>query len=154
VNRRAAARRALALLGAAILIAMLAGCAGARAGGGGTGHPQSITGKWQLVSGSDKDGSILPGNADVTFTFDGQTSGGHGPCNSFGAATTGTTTGAVTITIGIHTEIACVGTNPDPNTTEARYFTALDKVTTAAMTNGNLVLTGGGDSLQFTRAKK
>ena len=151
---RRPARRIVALLGAIVLVIVLAGCASPRAGDGGTGQTQSITGTWQLASGSDGTGTILPGEATVTFIFNGQNSGGHGPCNSFGATSTGTTTGPVTITLGIHTEMACVGGDPDPNTTEARYFAALDKITTAAMTNGKLVLTGGGDSLQFTRAKK
>jgi heat shock protein HslJ len=154
VNRRRTPRRGLTLLGVAILIAALAGCSSPRTGDGGTSQTQSITGTWQLVDGSDGSGTILPGDATVTFIFNGQNSGGHGPCNSFGATATGTTTGPVTITLGIHTEIACVGGDPDPNTTEARYFAALDKVTTAAMINRKLILTGGGDSLQFTRARK
>jgi heat shock protein HslJ len=151
---RRPARRIVALVVAIVLAVVLAGCASPRTGDRGTGQTQSITGTWQLVRGSDKSGAILPGDATVTFTFNGQNSGGHGPCNSFGATAIGTTTGPVSLRLGIHTEMACVGGDPDPNTTEARYFAALDKVKTAAMTNGKLVLTGGGDSLQFTRAKK
>jgi heat shock protein HslJ len=153
VSRRHA-RRIVALLVAIVLAVVLAGCASPRTGDGGTGSPSPITGTWKLLGGSDGSGALLPGDATVTFIFNGRNSGGHGPCNSFGATATGTTTGPVTITLGIHTEIACVGGDPDPNTTEARYFAALDNVTTAAMTNGKLVLTGGGDSLQFTRARK
>jgi heat shock protein HslJ len=46
--------------------------------------------------------------------------------------------------------MACM--NPELNSTEARYFAALDKVTTAALERGTLTLTGNGDSLVFTRA--
>ena len=145
------------LLGAAAITVMLAGCASGRVSGGtggrsGTGSSHDINGAWQLVSGSDETGTITPGNAMVTFTFNGQSSGGHGPCNSFGATATGTTTGPVSIRVGIHTEMACV--ESELNTTETRYFAALDKVTTADLRAGTLVLSGAGDTLNFTRAQK
>jgi heat shock protein HslJ len=157
MSRRRVFPRLLALLGMALLAVVLAGCAGARAGDsgngqGGTSQPQTITGTWQLVRGSDTSGTFLPGGAVVTFTFDGKTSGGHGPCNSFGATTAATTTGPVSITMGIHTDMACV--DDDLNNAESRYFDALGKVSSAAIADGMLTLSGDGDSLQFTRAKK
>jgi heat shock protein HslJ len=88
----------------------------------------------------------------VTFTIHGASSGGHGPCNSFGATAKGTTTGVVSIVIGMHTEIACV--DPDLMTTETRYFAALDKVNKATLDNGTLTLSGDGDALVFTKASK
>jgi heat shock protein HslJ len=149
------------MLGSVLIVTALAACASAGASGGsgggarsgGTpGSAQDITGSWQLVSGTDAKGAITAGDATVTFTFNGRSSGGHGPCNSFGATSTGTTTGPITIVVGIHTEIACV--DPELNATEPRYFAALDKVTTASLDNGTLTLTGNGDTLTFTRAKK
>jgi heat shock protein HslJ len=121
-------------------------------GSGGSGSPQDITGNWQLVSGTDAKGNMTPGGATVTFTFNGQSSGGHGPCNSFGATATGTTTGTIAIVVGIHTEMACL--DPELNATENRYFAALDKVTSASLDSDTLTLTGDGDSLVFSRAKK
>jgi heat shock protein HslJ len=60
------------------------------------------------------------------------------------------TTGPLTITLGVHTEMACV--EPTYNTTEARYFAALGAIRTASITNGKLTLAGGGDTLVFARA--
>jgi heat shock protein HslJ len=161
----ATARRAIVAVGSAILIAALAGCAGTggdtgggpggQPSGGGTGSAggaRSITGKWQLVSGTDEKGPITPGDAIVTFTFNGRSSGGHGPCNSFGATSTGTTIGPVSIRVGVHTDIACV--EPELNTTEARYFAALGAIDTATITDGTLVLSGGEDTLQFVRPSR
>ena len=168
-----------AMLGSVLIVAALAGCAGGAAGAGSGGFPtggsspggsgsggsgsggsgsggagssKDITGNWQLVSGTDAKGAITPGSAVVTFKFNGQSSGGRGPCNSFGATAKGTTTGAISIVVGIHTEMACV--DPELNATEARYFATLDKVTTAALDNSTLTLTGNGDSLVFSRATK
>jgi heat shock protein HslJ len=168
MNKVSLLNRIGAMLGSVLIVTTLAACAGA---GGGTGSPepggsgaggstggsgsrssQDITGNWQLVGGTDAKGDITPGGAVVTFTFNGHSSGGHGPCNSFGATATGTTTGTIAIVVGIHTEIACV--DPELNANESRYFAALDKVTTAALANGRLTLTGDGDTLTFTRAKK
>jgi heat shock protein HslJ len=168
-----------AMLGSVLIVAALAGCAGGAggagsggfptggssaggsgsgssgsggSGAGGSGSSQDITGNWQLVSGTDAKGAITPGSAVVTFRFNGQSSGGRGPCNSFGATAKGTTTGAISIVVGIHTEMACV--DPELNSTESRYFAALDRVTTAALDSGTLTLTGNGDSLVFSRATK
>jgi heat shock protein HslJ len=145
-----------AWLGTALIVISLAGCAAASGGSGsdsGSGSPapgRDITGNWQLVSGTDATGDITPGKAVVTFKFDGSTSGGRGPCNSFGATAKGTTIGTISIVVGIHTEMACV--DADLNTTEGRYFAALDKMTKASLANETLTLTGDGDSLVFTRA--
>ncbi|MDQ1546359.1 MAG: hypothetical protein QOH69_1263 [Actinomycetota bacterium] len=150
-----------AMLGSVLIVTALAACASAGGGSGhggsgpdgpGSGSPEDITGNWKLVGGTDAKGDITSGSAVVTFTFNGQSSGGHGPCNSFGATATGTTTGTIAIVVGIHTEIACV--DPELNANESRYFAALDKVTTAALDNGRLTLTGDGDTLTFTRATK
>jgi heat shock protein HslJ len=148
------------VLGSVLIVAALAACAGVAGSGGGSGSggsgfggsgsAQDITGNWQLTGGTDAKGAITPGSAVVTFKFNGQSSGGRGPCNSFGATSTGTTTGSITIVVGIHTEIACL--DPELNSTESRYFAALDKVGTAALESGTLTLTGNGDTLVFTRA--
>jgi heat shock protein HslJ len=165
--------RLAVLLWSAVLAMTLAGCASAAGGGsggpgssstgstapsgpGGSPAPgtggsasQDITGGWQLVSGTDSKGAISPGAAAVTFTINGTSSGGHGPCNSFGATTRGSTTGQIDISIGIHTDIACV--DPDVMTTESRYFAALNRVTNAALADGTLTLSGGGDTLVFSK---
>jgi heat shock protein HslJ len=170
MNRASLVSRLGAMLGSVLIVAALAGCAAVGDGGsgsggsgsagsgsgssgsGGSGSSQDLTGNWQLVSGADAKGVITPGSAVVTFKFNGQSSGGRGPCNSFGATAKGTTTGAISIVVGIHTEMACV--DPELNSTESRYFAALDKVTTAALDSGTLTLTGNGDSLVFSRATK
>jgi len=169
VKKMTLASRIGAILGTVIIVTALAACApassagggngsggsgsgGSGSGGSGSGTSQDITGNWQLVRGTDSKGSITPGGATVTFTINGQSSGGHGPCNSFGATTKGATTGPIVIVVGIHTDIACI--DPELNATEARYLGALNKVTTAALDNGTLTLTGNGDSLVFTRATK
>jgi heat shock protein HslJ len=145
-----------AILGTVLIVTVLAACAsagGSTSGGSssrGSGSSQDITGNWQLVSGTDAKGAFTPGSAIVTFKLDGQSSGGHGPCNSFGATATGAKTGTIAIVVGIHTDMACM--DPELGSTEARYFAALDKVTTAALDSGTLTLTGNGDSLVFTRA--
>ncbi len=140
-----------ATLGTLLIVTALAACAGV--GGstsGGSGSSQDITGNWKLVSGTDAKGGFTPGTAAVTFKLNGHSSGGRGPCNSYGATTTGATTGTISIVVGIHTEMACM--DPELNSTEARFFAALDKVTTAALDSGTLTLTGHGDGLVFTRA--
>jgi heat shock protein HslJ len=162
-----------AMLGSVLTVAVLAACAGVGGAGGGSGgsgtggsgtggagaggsgssgsgSSQDITGNWQLVSGTDAKGALSPGSAVVTFKFNGQSSGGRGPCNSFGATAKGATTGTISIVVGIHTEMACL--DPEYNATESRYFAALDTVTTATLDNGTLTLTGDGDTLVFTRA--
>jgi heat shock protein HslJ len=139
-----------AMLSSVLIVTALAACASAGGSGHSSSSSQGITGNWRLVSGADAKGAFTTGSAVVTFTLDGQSSGGRGPCNSFGATTTGATTGAISVVVGIHTDMACM--DPELNATEARYFAALDKVTTAALERGTLTLTGNGDSLVFTRA--
>jgi heat shock protein HslJ len=165
VNRRRIRNRIATLLCSTLVAISLAGCAAGTGGGsgpggsgaggsgaGGSGASRTITGSWQLLSGTDAKGAITPGAARVTFTINGKSSGGRGPCNAFGATTRGTTTSTISIVVDIHTDMACV--EPDQNTTESRYFAALNTVTRAALDNGTLTLSGGGDSLVFTRATK
>jgi heat shock protein HslJ len=151
------------LLGlAAVAIAVaVGGCASATGGGGygssGTPSPsaataQSILGTWQLASGTTANGSISPDGSTVTLKLDGAHSGGQGPCNSFGATETGSTTGKISIRVGIRTMMACA--EAARNVTESNYFAALGKVTDASIASGNLTLTGGGVSLDFTKASK
>lgn len=150
------------LLGlAAVAIAVaVGGCASTSGGGyGGSGGPsppaatpQSILGTWQLVGGTTANGSISPDGSTVTLKLDGAHSGGHGPCNSFGATETGSTTGKISIRVGIRTMMACA--EAARNVTESNYFAALGKVTDASLASGNLTLTGGGVSLVFTKASK
>ncbi len=154
----------------ALLIAILvAGCASATSGGGsgaggsgpggsgpggsgpgGSSSVESITGTWQLIRGTDSKGTISPGTAEITLKLDGKSSGGHGPCNAFGATASSGTTGAISIRVGIHTDMACA--EAVLNTTEARYFAALGTVTAASIANSQLMLSGDGDTLLFARA--
>jgi heat shock protein HslJ len=152
------------LLGlAAVAIAVaVGGCASASGGGGGYGGsggsspsaatPQSILGTWQLVGGTIANGSISPDGSTVTLKLDGAHSGGQGPCNSFGATEIGSTTGKISIRVGIRTMMACA--EAARNVTESNYFAALGKVTEASLSSGKLTLTGGGVSLVFTKASK
>jgi heat shock protein HslJ len=160
--------RILLGLSAFVLAIALGGCAAASGGaGGGSGggpsggssgtssdtpsaSPQSILGTWQLVSGSDAAGALSPGDATVILKLDGDKSGGQGPCNAFGATETASTTGPISIRVGIHTDMACA--EAAKNVIETRYFAALGKVSRAALADGKLTLTGGGVSLVFSRA--
>ena len=119
------------------------------ASGSPTSTPQSITGDWRLVSGTGASGPITPSATPVTLKINGQGSGGSGGCNAFGAIASASTTGAFTIRLGIHTDMACVGAGRD--ITEQHYFAALARITTASMQNGELVLSGPGVSLTFAR---
>jgi heat shock protein HslJ len=141
-------RWATAAVATALLAGLLTGCATATVSGGGS--KQVVTGTWRLVRGTDYHGAISPGTANVTLRIDGTSSGGRGPCNAFGAVVSSATTGALTIRMGITTEMACA--QGDVNTTEAHYFGALRAVTTASLAGGRLTLTGGGDTLVFARA--
>jgi heat shock protein HslJ len=127
----------------------LSGCAGIRANGGPQPAP-SISGQWVLVSGKDGSAAITPASTNVTLLIKGASSGGNGGCNAFGARASGSTTGPLTITLGIHTNMACVG--DDRNITEQQYFDALGKVTTAALSGSKLTLTGPAVTLTFDRS--
>lgn len=152
---------------AVILACVLAGCAPSTVNGGGSGPggsgpggsgpggsstTSSIAGLWQLISGTDAKGALTPGSATVTLRLSGDTSGGQGPCNAYGAKASTSTTGPITIVMGIRTEMACV--EPELNTTEARYFAALGRIKAASISAGHLSLTGGGDTLLFEKSTK
>jgi heat shock protein HslJ len=109
----------------------------------------SLSGDWQLVSGTDSTGAITPGGAVVTLVFAGTQVHGNGSCNAFGATASAAITGPLTIRVGIHTEMAC--SQAARNATESRYFAALGRVTAAAIADNQLTLTGGGDTLVFSR---
>jgi heat shock protein HslJ len=166
--RTVGARAGATGLGAIVLLVLtLTGCASPTVNGGGSGPGGSgpggsgpggsstttpIDGSWTLVSGSDQKGAITPGTAVVPLKLDGKTSGGKGPCNAYGASVNSSTTGPLTITLGIRTEMACV--ESEFNTTEARYFAALGKIRSASIAHAQLSLTGGGDTLVFARTKR
>jgi heat shock protein HslJ len=111
---------------------------------------QSIAGGWVLISGQDGSKAITPSGATVTLTINGADSGGSGGCNAFGAVASGSTTGPFTIRVGIHTDMACVG--DERNVTEHEYFDALGSISTAALSGGELTLSGPGASLKFRRS--
>jgi heat shock protein HslJ len=148
-----------AIIASILLAFVLVGCAAASGGGSGPGGssgtpsapPEPIAETWQFVSGTDTNGAISPAGAVVTLKIDGAHSGGQGPCNAFGATVTGSTTGAISIVVGIHTMMAC--SEAVRNVTESRYFAALGKVTHSSISSGDLTLTGGGVTLVFARAR-
>lgn len=157
---------------ALVCVLALGGCAGIRGSGsggsgsggsssggsGGTGIPtppggtvESIAGDWVLLSGTSESRAIMPAGDQVTLMINGRNSGGNGGCNAFGARATGSTTGPFQIQVGIHTDMACVG--DDRNISEQQYFSALGKITKAALSDGDLTLTGPGVTLRFDRAR-
>jgi heat shock protein HslJ len=103
------------------------------------------------VTGTDANGTFSPDGATVTLKIDGVHSGGQGPCNAFGATVTGSVTGAISIVVGIHTEMAC--SEAIRNLTESRYFAALGKVSHSSISGGDLTLTGDNVRLVFARAR-
>jgi heat shock protein HslJ len=161
--------RILLGLSAFVLAIALGGCAAASGGTGGGGMsggggrsagssatpsatPQSILGTWQLVGGSDANGALSPGGATIILKLDGAKSGGQGPCNAYGATETGSTTGPISIKLGIRTMMAC--SEAARNVIESRYFASLGKVSQASVASGKLTLSGGDVTLVFTRASK
>ena len=149
---------AVALAVALTGCAATAGAAGDGTGAGGAPAPTptatatSILGSWQLVSGTDSRGAISPDGSTVILKLDGAHSGGQGPCNSYGATETGSTTGPISIRVGIRTMMACA--EAARNATESRYFAALGDISHASLTGGKLTLEGSEVSLVFTRAGK
>jgi heat shock protein HslJ len=158
--------RILLGLSAFVLAIALGGCAAASGGGGSSGGglpgdgssggsssaPQSINGTWQLVGGSDANGAFSLGDATITLKLDGAKSGGQGPCNAYGATETGSTTGPISIRLGIRTMMAC--SEAARNVLESRFFGALSHVSHAGLAGGELTLSGGGVSLVFSRQSK
>jgi heat shock protein HslJ len=166
--------RSGSLLVAAMSIGLaLAGCApshmgvgpGGGSGGSGNGNsggstsPARITGNWILESAADHKGGMNLEGSTVTLKINGRDSSGQGPCNAYGATVFGKTpargaltfTGPVTITVGIHTEMACA--RQTLNELETRYFAALDDVTSASLVGDELVLLGPGVELDFGKVR-
>jgi heat shock protein HslJ len=142
--------RTIAILAVAVGL-LLGGCASTpdAIGGPGPAFHQPLTGTWTLTSGTDAQGTMGIQDTVVTLTLDGKKSHGTGPCNGYGVEVVGDT-GAVTITEGVHTEMAC--TQQYRNALETRYFAALAKVDHAAYVGKSLVLSGTGVELDFARA--
>jgi heat shock protein HslJ len=138
---------------ALVCLLMLAGCASPTGPGApiqSGGPVESITGQWVFLGGADASGAISPSGSTVTLTINGRSSGGNAGCNAFGAVASGATTGAFSIRVGVHTNMACV--EAERNITEQHYLSALGKVTAASLSGGDLTLKGPGITLKFDRS--
>jgi heat shock protein HslJ len=150
--------RALAGLAALVIALALGGCA---SGGAETPTPptphtptivpggQSITGNWQLASGTDGKGAMTLDSDAITLKISGSGAGGKAPCNGYGFHLSSDSTGPVVVTRGVATDMACV--DPDRMALEARYLAAFDRITEAALESDRLILTGTDVRLQFTK---
>ncbi len=111
------------------------------------GAPIGIDGPWQLVSGSHSGTAIQPiSSHPVTLNIDGNMIGGTAACNGYGGEWV---KDGSSVTFGdvAHTEMAC-----EPVATmdlERAYLDALLAVTTIAVEDGQLVLTGPDVELRF-----
>ena len=143
----------LGLLAAALLTATAAcgdqsGPAGSGSGSG-SGSSISLTGAWQLTSGT-VDGTALDLGVPrpVTLTVDGTKASGSSACNLYFSDLT-VSGGTVTFgTIG-GTEMAC---QDDLMNLEGKYLSALARVTGGSRAGETLILTGDGVRLEFGSA--
>jgi len=135
--------RRVVLLLAGVLA--LAGCGTDAGAGGGT---ADVEGAWHLVDGT-ADGAELrgPPGAQATLELAGDEARGTAFCNSWFA--TVRRDGDTLFFDGIgQTEMGCA---PEVMAAESDYLTALDGVRTVAVRGDELVLTGDGVELRFSR---
>lgn len=139
--------------------ALLAAC-----GGGGGAPPSSsspasvdpsggdVLGGWRLTSGS-VDGEALPILDDhpVTAILQASEIGGTAACNGYGGRLSATGSG-VRVEELASTDMACM---PDEvMALESAYFAALSRVTQIGVVGEELVMTGDGVELRFTRLEE
>jgi heat shock protein HslJ len=142
-------RRLTILAVAAVPLAtvVLAACAD-RSGGSPAEPALPLLGEWELLDGSSGDTTVpRPDGTGATLTFaDGRVSGASF-CNHYGG--TYVLSGSSLALDGLGgTEMACA---PEVMTAESVYLRALGAVDTAAVEDGDLVLTGEGAALRFGR---
>ena len=134
-------RYVLLLLG----VLALAACGTQAGAGGGT---ADVDGGWQFTGGT-ADGAQLPAppGTQATLELTGEEARGTAFCNSWFA--TARLDGSALALDGIgRTEMGCA---PEVLAAESAYLAALDGVRTSAVRGNELVLTGGGVELRFSR---
>jgi heat shock protein HslJ len=120
--------------------------------GGGSGSTSDdlapLNGDWVLTAGSDADGPLDLGDGDVevTLTIDGSAWGGQ-VCNIYGADGVDVDDGSVRIGDVSRTEMGCL--DDRLMVAEDRYLTAFVEVSSYALTEGELRLTGDGTELVY-----
>lgn len=126
-------------------VVALAGCGEPRLGD--AGGEVELAGEWELVDGSDADGSFgWIGDFEVTAEFDDGQLSGQGACNQYGGEYT-LDGEALRITEQFWTEMACdpaVAMDADED-----YREALRAVERAARDGDELVLTGPEVELRY-----
>lgn len=135
---------------AAIAVAvLLSGCGQAEDGGAsGDGGGGDLDGDWQLTSGTGPAGEVPLGDgSEVTLTIAGTAWSGQA-CNSY-SGDVQVDGDAVTIGPMTRTEMGC----PDGRIMEAEaaYHAALEAVTTVAVADASLTLTGDDTELVYDR---
>jgi heat shock protein HslJ len=139
--------RGVLLLAAAVV--SLPGCAGAADGGTPRPAPEAVlVGSWELVEVS-RDGAAvpLPGDGGGMLVIESGGLRGQSFCNSFSGSYR-LRGGALAIGGLGGTEMSCA---PDVMAAEQAYLTALGGADTAAVRDGELVLSGQGAELRFGR---
>lgn len=127
-----------------VVLVLLAGCA--QRGGG---SPASdVLGEWELTDGTS-DGAPLPRptTGRATLSLEGGQLGGVSFCNHYGGTYRLDGTALRVDRLG-STEMGC---EPDVMAAETAYLTALVGVVEARVTDEELVLTGDGATLRFSR---
>lgn len=123
-----------ALLAAAALVVLAAGCAGAKE------DPSMLEGReWKAVEVREAGGELVPVPADVTVTarFAEERISGSGGVNSYGGSYT--TSGSNLIAIGPVNATLMAGPEPAMSI-ESAYFAALETATRYRVTAGSLEL--------------
>lgn len=111
------------------------------------GPPAGLDGSWQLTSGTHQGAAIEPiATHPVTIAFDGAEVTGTAACNSYGG-TFDITESEISFSEMIRTEMACFPT--EVMDLEDSFLSALLSVTGVSVTDGVLVLSGEGTTLEF-----
>lgn len=129
-----------------VAIVVLAACAGPGAGREPVISATDLLGEWELIDGLSGNTQLpLPAGARATITFDTDRLGGTSFCNSYSSGYL--VSGGSLMLQGLGgTELGC---EPTVMSAESAYLRALRAVDSAAVEDGDLLLTGEGSALRF-----
>lgn len=118
---------------------------------GGDDLSASLAGAWQLMEGTGPDGEVeLIDEHPITLEIAGQDWSGTAACNTYGA-TAEVDGDALELTELFWTEMACPADGVMES--EAAYLAALQQAERIEVDDTELVLTGEGTELTFTRTQ-
>jgi heat shock protein HslJ len=128
-----------------VVAVSLAACGGS---GSASDDLAPLDGEWVLTAGADADGTIDLGDGavEVTLAIDGEAWGGQ-VCNSYRADDVAVGDGSVAVGDVARTEMACL--DDRLMVAEDRYLAAFVEVSSYAVTEDELRLTGDGTELVY-----